>query len=140
MRTTLSFLAISTTFILNAFAQTQTQNTTVFDPNADNYLFKTTITNGITQKSGEIKDLFTNQTSIATLNGFTIEYKNYYKVVTNLLTQKTYCLVGWNQSLPAGCNDATSFSIPVTEFNIDADSYDAVPFIEVRRSISKLTG
>lgn len=72
------------------------------------------------------------------MNGFTIEYKNYYKVVTNLLTQQRYCLVGWNQSLPTGCQDATSFSTPVTEFNIDTDSYNAVPYIEVRRSSASL--
>lgn len=69
---------------------------------------------------------------LATLNGFTIEYKNYYKIVTNTLSNKRYCLVGFNQtSLPEGCVSESTIQVPVKKFAIDPDSYAVVPFIEV---------
>lgn len=68
---------------------------------------------------------------IATLNGFTIEYRNYYKIVTNTILGKTYCLVGWQQALPEGCSSDSVIQTPVQSFSIDADSYGVVPFIEL---------
>ncbi|KAI8092141.1 uncharacterized protein B0P05DRAFT_524918 [Gilbertella persicaria] len=83
-----------------------------FDKTIDRYSFKTVITN-------------------ASLSGFTIEYKNYYKIVTNTITSKSYCLVGFEQALPEGCHAETTIHIPVKSFSVEADSYSVVPFIEL---------
>lgn len=64
-------------------------------------------------------------------NGFTLEYKNYYKVLTNLITNKKYCLVGWERPIPSECTGETSYSTPIKALGVDADSYSAIPFIEV---------
>lgn len=77
---------------------------------------------------------------LATLSGFTIEYKNYYKVVTNVITNKVYCLVGWNQTRPDDCSADSSFSTPIREFNFASDAYNAIPFIELLDIQDKLSG
>ncbi|CEP08543.1 hypothetical protein [Parasitella parasitica] len=77
--------------------------------------------------------------TVATLNGFTIEYRNYYKVVTNTILNKSYCLVGWNQPLPAGCAAESTLQTPVQSFSIDSDSYGVVPFIELLGLESNVT-
>ncbi|OBZ90050.1 hypothetical protein A0J61_01905 [Choanephora cucurbitarum] len=89
-----------------------TQNSTGFDKTVDRYNFKTTMTN-------------------VSLSGFTIEYKNYYKVVTNTITSKSYCLVGFEQPIPEGCHSETTVSIPVKSFSVDSDAYGVIPFIEL---------
>lgn len=68
---------------------------------------------------------------IATLNGYTIEYRNYYKIVTNTILGKTYCLVSGNQGVPEGCSTESVIQVPVQSFSIDKDSYGVVPFIEL---------
>lgn len=74
------------------------------------------------------------------MSGFTIEYKNYYKVVTNIITNQKYCLVGWNQVRPEDCPQDSSFNVPIQEFNFDSDSYHAIPFIELLGIQTKLSG
>lgn len=74
------------------------------------------------------------------MSGFTIEYKNYYKVVTNIITNQKYCLVGWNQTRPSDCSQDASFKVPVQEFNFDSDSYNTIPYIELLGIQDKLSG
>lgn len=110
-----SFLALTTTFILSAFAQNivPTNNTKVpFEEGVDLFAYKAIVT----------KDNH---------NGFTLEYKNYYKVLTNLITNKKYCLVGWERPIPSECTGETSYSTPIKALGVDADSYSAIPFIEL---------
>lgn len=64
--------------------------------------------------------------------GFTIEYHNYYKVVTNLQTSRSYCLIGWNQTIPEECNSLYSFQTPIQLFSVDTGYDTVMPFIEVR--------
>ncbi|GAA5802628.1 hypothetical protein HPULCUR_008101 [Helicostylum pulchrum] len=66
-----------------------------------------------------------------TKTGFTIEYKRYYKVLTNNVANRTYCLVGWGEGTPVGCNSETTLSTPVKRLSFDADSISVGPFIEL---------
>ncbi|KAG2212345.1 hypothetical protein INT47_001705 [Mucor saturninus] len=117
---TIGFLAIST-FLLNSVA-------TVAAVAAE-------------FRSGEdIREYINIDIFLATLSGFTIEYKNYYKVVTNIITGQKYCLVGWNQVRPEDCPQDSSFNVPIQEFNFDTDSYHAIPYIELLGIQTKLSG
>ncbi|KAI9364120.1 hypothetical protein BD770DRAFT_462691, partial [Pilaira anomala] len=83
-----------------------------YRPGEDNYSFKTIVGN-------------------ETSHGFTIEYKKYYKVVTNLITSKRYCLVGWGESTPEDCAEENSFAVPVQQFSFEADVKSVGPFVEL---------
>ncbi|GAN11093.1 conserved hypothetical protein [Mucor ambiguus] len=109
-----AFSVIAVTSLISAvFSQQLANNATApFNKDEDNYPFKTEITN-------------------ATLNGYTIEYRNYYKIVTNTILGKTYCLVSGNQGVPEGCSTESVIQVPVQSFSIDKDSYGVVPFIEL---------
>ncbi|KAI9485232.1 MAG: hypothetical protein EXX96DRAFT_544373 [Benjaminiella poitrasii] len=114
--TSLSFIFF-TTLITLSLAQNSTNNSSAsadqpFDKNVDHYSFKTTITD-------------------EAQHGFMIEYKNYYKVVTNMLNSKRYCLVGFDQDRPEECAIETTVRVPVQTFSILPDSYDVVPFVEL---------
>jgi hypothetical protein len=121
------------TFLLSScsiiYAQDATSN-----KNSDHYPYKTEISNGMLL--GKEHSPVPNLPPfflllIDTLNGFTIEYKNYYKVVTNTITQKRYCLLSVEGVIPEDCNVMSTFNIPIKHFSIDPDSYDVIPFIEV---------
>jgi hypothetical protein len=129
MRPLTSFLAISS-FLLSASSILVSAQNEPFNKNNDNYPFKTEISNGIHKNI--LKNTLFLILSIATLNGFTIEYKNYYKILTNTISNKRYCLLGFNQTLaPEGCATESTIRVPVKNFDIDPDSYAVVPFIEV---------
>ncbi|CEG84907.1 hypothetical protein RMATCC62417_18650 [Rhizopus microsporus] len=62
--------------------------------------------------------------------GFTITYKNYYKVIENLLANKTYCVVCCGQPKPDECPSNGTFS-NITSVGIDKGAYGVVPFLEL---------
>ncbi|KAI8987914.1 hypothetical protein BDF20DRAFT_852824 [Mycotypha africana] len=107
------FFLAATRFLSSVTCQQQQDtDTSTFDQRVDRYDFKTTIT-------ADMHD------------GFTIEYKNYYKIVTNTITSKVYCLVGFDQSTPEECASFTSVSIPVQNISVETDTYAVIPFLEL---------
>ncbi|KAI8091736.1 hypothetical protein BDF21DRAFT_148207 [Thamnidium elegans] len=71
---------------------------------------------------------------IETATGFTIEYKKYYKVLTNKVANKRYCLVGWKLPTPEDCNEKYTLATPVERFSFDDDFISVGPFIEVSKT------
>ncbi|KAI7899381.1 uncharacterized protein BX663DRAFT_441361 [Cokeromyces recurvatus] len=114
LKTLITFLTVDPDDCVYSDEKNSTTTTInqIFDKNHDYYSFKTSVHEDA-------------------LNGFTIEYKNYYKIVTNKMTSKTYCLVGFNQDRPEECSIETTIQIPIKTFSIDSDSYQVVPFIEL---------
>ncbi|KAI8992242.1 hypothetical protein BDB01DRAFT_716850, partial [Pilobolus umbonatus] len=77
-------------------------------------------------------DLPLNPSFIESSNGFTVEYFNYYKIITNLVSLKTYCVVlpGVRET-PADCTSTSMVLSTAKKMAVMGDIHEVIPFIEL---------